>query len=103
MNEVATLISTVGFPIACCIFLGWFIKYITDKYTKMLSDENAKYKEDMQKNTEMHYNQIQAINDQHKEEMNAVTQAINNNTLVIQKLCDNLNIYDAITKDDEKK
>lgn len=103
MNEIATLISTVGFPIACCIFLGWFIKYVTDKYTKMLADENAKYKEDMQKNTEMHYNQIQAINDQHKEEMSAVTQAINNNTLVIQKLCDNLNIYDAITKDDDKK
>lgn len=102
MNEVATLISTVGFPIACCIFLGWFIKYVTDKYTKMLSDENAKYKEDMQKNTEMHYNQIQTINDQHKEEMNAVTQAINNNTLVIQKLCDNLNIYDAMTKGDDK-
>ena len=102
MNEVATIISTVGFPIACCIFLGWFIKYVTDKYTKMLADENAKYKEDMQKNTEMHYNQIQAINDQHKEEMNAVTQAINNNTLVIQKLCDNLNIYDTMTKDDAK-
>ena len=103
MNDVATLISTVGFPIACCIFLGWFIKYVTDKYTKMLSDENAKYKEDMQKNAEMHYTQIQEINNQHREEMSAVTQAINNNTLVIQKLCDSLNIYDTISKDSDAK
>lgn len=103
MGDVTTIISTVGFPIACCVFMGWFIKYVTDKYTKMLSDENAKYKEDMQKANEMHYTQIQEINAQHKEEMSAVTQAINNNTLVIQKLCDSLSLYDLASKDDGEK
>ena len=28
--------------------------------------------------------------DAHKEEMNSVTQALNNNTLILQKLCDRL-------------
>lgn len=28
--------------------------------------------------------------DSHKEEMNSVTEALNNNTLILQKLCDSL-------------
>lgn len=31
INDIATLISTVGFPIAACIGLGWFCKYMIDK------------------------------------------------------------------------
>lgn len=93
MNEIATLISTVGFPIACCIFLGWFIKYVTDKYTKMIADLNSQYTSELINESERHSKQIAEMNTQHKEEMNAVTQAINNNTLVIQRLCDSLDIF----------
>ena len=96
MNEAATLISTVGFPIACCIFMGWFIKYVTDKYTKMIADLNEQNHKDLMDSAEKHATQIADINAQHKEEMSAVTQAINNNTLVIQRLCDNLDICDNV-------
>lgn len=61
-------ISTVGFPIACCIAMAVFVKYITDKNR----DEVAK------------------LNEDHKKELSEVTQALNNNTLALQSLTDHL-------------
>lgn len=66
------IVSTLGFPIACCIAMAWYVKYITD-----------------QNNTE-----VSKLNEQHKTEMLAykdeIKDAINNNTIVMQKLCDSL-------------
>lgn len=69
-SEIVQLISTVGFPIVCCLLLGWYIKYSTDKER----EERA----EMQK--------------EHKEESQAFTTAINNNTIALQKLCDKLEV-----------
>ena len=68
IQAVLTAISTVGFPIACCVGMGWYVKYITDKNREDLTTLNA----------------------QHKEEMCTVTTAINNNTLALQKLTDRM-------------
>ena len=57
VNDVVTIISTVGFPIAAFVALFWQTN-------------------EMQKN--------------HKEEMDGVKEALNNNTLVVQKLVDKL-------------
>ena len=57
VNDIVTIISTVGFPIAACVALFWHI------------DEMRK---------------------SHKEEMDGVKEALNNNTLVVQKLVDKL-------------
>lgn len=62
-------ISSVGFPIVCCGAMMWYVKYSTDKNRE----------------------EIQKLNDQHREEMNEVTQAINNNTVALTKLCDVIN------------
>lgn len=59
-------ITTVGFPIVCCIAMMWYVKYSTDKN-----------REDVAK-----------LNEQHKQEMSEVTQAINNNTIALTRLCD---------------
>lgn len=56
-NDIVTIISTVGFPIAACVALFW-------------------QSNEMQK--------------RHKEEMDGVKEALNNNTLVVQKLVDKL-------------
>ena len=68
IQTVLTAISTVGFPIACCVGMGWYVKYITDKNREDLT----------------------TLNTQHKEEMSTVTTAINNNTLALQKLTDRM-------------
>lgn len=68
MEGWVQLITSVGFPIVACIAMGWYVKYQTDNYRSEVKD--------MQK--------------EHKEEINNVTEALNNNTLALQKLCDKL-------------
>lgn len=62
--EVVNIISTLGFPIAACVAMGFYVKYITDKN-----------REDLRKTW-----------DAHEEEIDKLQEAINNNTLAIQKL-----------------
>lgn len=57
VQEVTTIVSTVGFPIACCIACFWYINKSSE---------------------------------QHKQEMDKMAEAINNNTIVMQKLIDKL-------------
>ena len=68
MSDVMTMITTVGFPIVACLFMGWYVKYQTDNYRSEVKD--------MQR--------------EHKEEITKVTEALQNNTLALQKLCDKL-------------
>jgi len=66
VNDIVTIITTVGFPIVACGGMAWYVKYITDKNREEMNAERA----------------------QHNEEMVKVTEALNNNTLAIQKLTD---------------
>ena len=59
MNDIVSVITTVGFPIACCLILFWFV-----------------------------YHQ----NKDHKEEVNSLRDALENNTVVMQKLLDKLGV-----------
>lgn len=68
MNDIMTMITTVGFPIVACLFMGWYVKYQTDNYRSEVKD--------MQK--------------EHKDEIQKVTEALNNNTLALQRLCDRM-------------
>lgn len=57
INELSSLISTLGFPVAMCLIMCYYIN---------------------------------KINDAHKEETSKFADALNNNTVVLQKLCDKL-------------
>jgi hypothetical protein len=59
VGSITQIVSTVGFPIAMCVALLWYIKDLTDK---------------------------------HKQETEQFTEALNNNTLILQKLCDTLGV-----------
>lgn len=61
-------VTSVGFPIVCCGAMMWYVKYSTDKNRE----------------------EVSRLNDQHAKEMSEVVQAINNNTVALQKLCDSL-------------
>jgi len=67
-NSVVQIISTLGFPIAMCIGACVFIKY--------QFDSNNKNVDEMRK--------------EHKEEVKSMTEALNNNTLALQRLIDKL-------------
>ena len=63
-NAIIALIQSVGFPIVMCGLMAWYVKYITDKNRKEIAEER----------------------EAHKQEMSQVITAINNNTIVIEKL-----------------
>lgn len=65
-NAIIQMITTVGFPIVACGGMAWYVKYITDRNRDDLKEER----------------------NQHDQEMQKVTDALNNNTLAIQKLTD---------------
>lgn len=62
MADIVTIITNLGFPIAVCVMLMWYIRELTNK---------------------------------HQAETKEFTQALNQNTLVLQKLCDKLGIERA--------
>ena len=59
MADIVTLVTNLGFPIAVCLMLMWYIKDITVK---------------------------------HQDESKEFTDALNRNTIVLQKLCDALDV-----------
>lgn len=68
VNDIITLVSSLGFPIVACICLGWYVKYQTDNNNKEVAE----------------------MRKEHIDEINKVTDALNNNTLALQKLCDKM-------------
>lgn len=68
VTAISTFVTSLGFPIACCIALFWYL---------MKESEN------------------------HRAEMNTMREAVENNTLVLQKLLDKLNAEgDIVVKRD---
>lgn len=65
-NLIIAAIGSLGFPIVACIGMAYFFAKVNDNYRT----------------------DIKEMNNNHKEEMDKMTEAINNNTLVIQKLID---------------
>lgn len=69
-QDIVNVIATVGFPISACVGMGYYVKYITEKYM----------------------NDIEELNESHNEEISSITQAIYNNTLALQRLTDKLGV-----------
>ena len=70
INSVVQIISTLGFPIFACVALGWYVKYSSDKNSKEVAE----------------------MRKEHQEEIGKVTEALQNNTLALHKLCDRLDV-----------
>lgn len=68
MNDIVSVVSAVGFPIVAALGCAAFVKF---QYT-----ENAK--------------QNEALRQEHKEEVAKMTEALNNNTIALQRLIDKL-------------
>ena len=72
VQNILTIISTVGFPIACCIALAWYV-----------ARETKLQREETQHLIQQHTQEMLAFKDEIKE-------ALNNNTIALTKLCDKL-------------
>ena len=79
MQDLITIIQTVGFPIACAVAM--FL---------MLQSEQKAHKEESTKLNETIADMKISFNDAIHSQQTTITEAINNNTLVIQKLLDKM-------------
>lgn len=61
MDNLVTLISSLGFPIAACIAMGWYM-----------------------------VRKMDAMEERHKEEVDKLAEAVNNNTLVMTRLVERM-------------
>lgn len=68
MNDIVTMISTLGFPIVACIGLAWFCKYMIDQSNK---------------NVDRMFDMYEKSNTENREAIKACTEAVN-------RLCDKL-------------
>ena len=66
--NITQIIMNVGFPIAMCCAMAWYVKDTSEK----------------------HREEVRHLNEEHNDEMQQVTAALNNNTLALQRLCDKL-------------
>ena len=67
--DIATLLGSYAFPVVACLGMAWDVKYITNKNSQKKSKLN-----------EQHTTIMLAYKDEIKD-------AINNNTLVMERLC----------------
>lgn len=65
-QEIMTAINTVGLPTVVAITSMWYVKYREDKNDARMDK----------------------LNESHKQEMLDITEAVNNNTLALQRICD---------------
>lgn len=79
MEQIITLIQTVGFPIACAVAM--FL---------MLNNEQKAHKEESQKITETITDLKISFQDSLNQQKSDMVTALNNNTLALQKLIDKL-------------
>ena len=68
---IASLVSSVGFPIVCCGILMYYVKYTRDKDSEKIADIEA----------------------QHQEEIRKLTEALNTSTFAIVQCIDDLRDY----------
>ena len=49
MNDIVSIISNVGFPIACVVFMAWYINNTMTENNKILNDLNVTISKLMEK------------------------------------------------------
>lgn len=78
MDIITQLITSVGFPITACVATAWYVKYLTDLNTE----------------------EVKEMRKEHAEEVGKISEALNNNTLALQKLIDHFSYEDKGENDD---
>lgn len=69
---ILSAIGSIGFPIVCTCAIAWFFNKVNENYRADIKELTAN----------------------HRDEVKTMVEAVNQNTLVIQKMCDILSTLD---------
>lgn len=78
--DFAQVFNNMAFPLACCIAMGWYVYHMS----------------------ETHREDTKLLNKQHEEAETKITEAINNNTLVMTQICERLGVIEDNRKEIER-
>lgn len=87
MEVWTNIISSLGFPLAACIALGFFVYKMWQKQSEEADKMSKQFTET-----------VERITDSHHEEMAGIQKALTENTIVMNKL---INQLDGIKEDKE--
>ena len=77
MTDFVQLVANYGLPAIMCAVMMYYVKYREDKNDDRMDAQNVRHKEEIDKLAEAN-----------KQSLADITQALNNNTLALQKLTD---------------
>ena len=77
MTDFVQLVANYGLPAIMCAVMMYYVKYREDKNDDRMDAQNVRHKDEIEKLTESN-----------KQSLADITQALNNNTLALQKLTD---------------
>lgn len=80
------LIDNQGFPIVCVIALAWYVVYLSKNFKSELKEIRTNFTNELKEFRET----LKGIQDAHAEESKQTVEALNNNTVALQRLSDKL-------------
>ena len=77
MTDFVQLVANYGLPAIMCAVMMYYVKYREDKNDDRMDAQNVRHKEEIEKLAETN-----------RQSLSDITQALNNNTIALQKLTD---------------
>ena len=77
MTDFVQIVANYGLPAIMCAVMMYYVKYREDKNDDRMDAQNIRHKDEIEKLAETN-----------KQSLADITQALNNNTLALQKLTD---------------
>lgn len=79
VQTVLSIISTVGFPIATCLILMWYIFKASETHKSEVKNLTTTYEK-----------QVTELIAKHQQEIKEMTTALNNNTVVMNQILEHM-------------
>ena len=76
METITNIVTNVGFPIACVIGLGWYVKYISDKHSKETELLINKHESEVTKLQESHEKQTKELKESFDKNTSVLTELV---------------------------
>lgn len=77
MTDLVQIVANYGLPAIMCAVMMYYVKYREDKNDDRMDAQNVRHKDEIEK-----------LEETNRQSLSDITQALNNNTVALQKLTD---------------
>ena len=86
METIVSIIQTIGFPIACCLFLGFFVKQLNDQYRDDVKTLSERHEENTRQISERYESAVAEMTAKYDRQIDKFAGSIDRNTQVLTAL-----------------